>query len=414
MARIRVDTSGVAELRSVVGTVNAHAGSAQAIISQARGGIDMKTAASENVSYRINNLYSRLRAQQDKLRQYESALTNVNERFLASDRIVANQAKEINYLAKQIVDSPYSATRETLTITAQTAEVTNLISTFSKQGEGICDYLWTVLKKAGHFGAFFSMASGIANLSDPTKPPAPKAKIAAVKNIKSFVNNLSDDILKMTKAKRIMHPSTYRAAWAKRIFGATDYFKNVGGISKSTNFSTRWYNNFQKAKGKEISKVTWAGVALDGVFNALDNYDEYQRGEISGFRAYAETISETGIDIALNGLLTTAVAATLGATIGAPAVAVAAGTLAAKVLLDGVAKWATGGEKDFTEAVSDWVLDTGKGIIERKIEQIQKIGQGIASVANNISAGWQALIQRDKVAPMGSTKSGFATARWST
>ena len=153
MARIRVDTSGVAELRSVVGTVNAHAGSAQAIISQARGGIDMKTAASENVSYRINNLYSRLQAQQDKLRQYESALTNVNERFLASDRIVANQAKEINYLAKQIVDSPYSATRETLTITAQTAEVTNLISTFSKQGEGICDYLWTVLKKAGHFGA---------------------------------------------------------------------------------------------------------------------------------------------------------------------------------------------------------------------------------------------------------------------
>lgn len=131
MAKIRVDTTGVAELRSVVGNVNAHAGSAQAFISQARNGMDMKTAASENVNCRINNLYSRLRAQQEKLRQYETALENVNERFLASDRIVANQAKGINYLAKQIVDSPYTATRESLKITAQIGMFENLVCIFS-------------------------------------------------------------------------------------------------------------------------------------------------------------------------------------------------------------------------------------------------------------------------------------------
>lgn len=133
MAKIRVDTAGVAELRAVVGTVNAHAGSAQSFISQARSGMDMKTASSENINYRINNLNNRLRAQQEKLRQYESALTNVNDRFLESDRTIANQARGINYLAKQIVDSPYAATRKSLRITAQIGMFQNLVCTFSEE-----------------------------------------------------------------------------------------------------------------------------------------------------------------------------------------------------------------------------------------------------------------------------------------
>lgn len=409
MSKIRIDTTGVVELKGKVTTIKSQAGSAQSHISQARSGIDINTAASENVSYRINRLYSRIQSQQTKLRQYESALTSVNERFLTSDRTIANQAKEVNYLLNRIVDSPFNATRKSLSITAQTTEVTNLVDTFSKEGDEIRDYLWKVLKKAGHFGAFVSMVSGFAGYSNQNRT---ENIIKAIRSTKSFVSNLSGDIQKMTKAKRIMHPSTYRASWAKRIFGTTDYFKTVGGASKSTNFSTRWYNNFQKAKGKEISKVTWAGIALDGVIDAIDNYDEYKRGEISGVRAVAETITETGIDVAVNGLLTAAVAATLGATVGAPALAVAAGTLAAKTILDGIAKWATGGEKNFTEAASDLVLDTGKAIADGISKGVQKIGQGISSTVDKISTRWKSFTGGGKFASVGLSKAGVSTAKW--
>jgi len=292
-------------------------------------------------------------------------------------------------------------------------EATKLVNVFSQEGDGVKDYLWKALKKAGHFGAFISMVSDFESYGETKNPnDDPKGGIKAAKSAKSFVSNLSDDIRKMTKAKRIMHPSTYKASWAKRIFGTTDYFKKVGGASKSANFSTRWYNNFQKAKGKEISKVTWAGIALDGVFNAMDNYDEYQRGEISGARAVAETISETGIDVAVNGLLTAAVAATLGATVGAPALAVAAGTLAAKTALDGIAKWATGGEKDFTEAASDLMLDTGKAIADGISKGVQKIGQGISSAVNKINARWKRFTAGGKIAPVGLSRAGTSSAKW--
>ena len=415
MPKIRIDTTGVVELKRKVNSIQSQAGSAQSYVSEARSGIDFNIAASENVSYRINRLYNRIQSQQTKLRQYASALTCVNERFLTSDRTIANQAKEVNYLLNRIVDSPYNACRESLAITAQTMEITNLVDTFSKEGDGLRDYLWKVLKKAGHFGAFISTVSGFANYASTTTPSDyPKAAITAAKSMKSFVSNLSDDIQKMTKAKRIMHPSTYRATWAKRIFGTTDYFKKVGGASKSTNFSTRWYNNFQKAKGKEISKITWAGIALDGVINAIDNYDEYKRGEISEVRAVAETITETGIDVAVNGLLAAAVAATFGATVGAPTLAVAAGTLVAKNMLDGIAKWATGGEKGFTEAASDLVLDTGKAIANGISKGVQKIGQGISSTVDKINAKWKSFTSGGKIAPVGLSRAGTSTAKWIT
>lgn len=409
MSKIRIDTAGVGELKGKVTAIQSQAGSAQSYVSQARSGIDMNVAAAENVSYRINRLYSRIQSQQAKLRQYESALTCVNERFLTSDRTIANQAKGVNYLLNRIVDSPFNATRKSLSITAQTTEVTNLVDTFSKVGDETRDYLWKVLKKAGHLGALVSMASGLADYSNQINV---KNAIYAVKGAKSFVGNLSDDIQKMTKAKRIMHPSTYRASWAKRIFGTTDYFKSVGGASKSANFSTRWYNNFQKAKVKEISKVKWAGVALDGVLNGIDNYEEYKRGEISGVRAVAETISETGVNVVVNGLLTAAVAATLGATVGAPAVAVAAGTVLAKTALDGVAKWATGGEKDFTEAASDFILDTGEAIVDGISNGVQKIGKGISSAVNRIRTRWHNTTSGDNPVLAGLSKAGTSTAKW--
>ncbi len=409
MPKIKVDTLGISELRTATGAVRVQASEAQSYVSQARSEIDMNTASSDNISYRINRLYSRLQAQYNKLGQYESALLRVNDQFMASDRSIANEAKEINYLLDRILESPYFASRETMSIDAELSETANLVDYFSNAGDGIAEYLWKVLKKAGHFGALVTMVSGITGL-DGESSISDYGK--AAKSAKGFFTNLYGDVRKMTKAKRIMHPSTYKASWAKRLFGTTDYYKSIGGASKSKSFSTKWYNNFQKSKAKEISKVTWAGVALDGVFNALDNYDEYKGGEISGWRAAAETVMETGVDTVVNVALTTAVAATLGATVGAPALAVAAGTIAVKSALDGVTRWVTGGEKDFTEAASDLILDTGEAIAEGIAEGAEKIGKGISSAVDKISTGWKSLVKGRASGGGGKSGGGGSSRKW--
>jgi len=73
-----------------------------------------------------------------------------------------------------------------------------------------------------------------------------------------------------------------------------------------------------------------------------------------------------------------ATAVALGATVAAPAVIVAAGVIGVKMGLDAVAKWSTGGEKGFTEAISDGIIDGAKAI-----------GKGISTFTDSITSKWK-------------------------
>jgi len=391
MAMIKVDTGGVAGLRSMVSTLSNQMEDALDHVRYAGQNLDMKTASSENISARLNALQRRLTVQKSKLEQYSIALGTVNERFSASDKLIAGKAKEVHYLMDSIVFAPNVSTRSSLKLKQDTDEAAGLICAFSGQGAkagGAGDMLWDILKQAGHMGGLLAVVDGICGLKDGADY---KSIGNAAKKTRNFIETLRDDVRKMGKAKRILHPSTYKTAWYKRIFGTTDYFKSIGKASKSTNIKTRWYNNFQKAGAKEISKVTWKGMAIDGVFNAMENYEEYKSGDISAGRAVVETITETAFDTTVNIVLTSAVAATvgatLGATVGAPALLVAAGTVVLKGGLDTLAGWATGGEADFTEAVSDMAIDLGKAVGKG----LQKVGKGLSSTMKNLKTGWKSI-----------------------
>lgn len=161
MPKIKVDTTGVIELRGTVVSTRSQASDAISYIAQARNGIDMNTAASENVSYRINRLYARMQAQQTKLSQYENCLTRVNEQFTSSDRSIANQAKEINYLLDQILTAPFIQTRNFLDIEAEKMNLLDLLCLFTNGSTDLRDILWTMLSGAGALSVLYNIIHGI-------------------------------------------------------------------------------------------------------------------------------------------------------------------------------------------------------------------------------------------------------------
>ena len=138
----------------------------------------------------------------------------------------------------------------------------------------------------------------------------------------------------------------FTSSWAKQ-FGKDLSFKGVDGV---------W------AKGKVLAK--WAGHALTFITNGVDNYEEHGG---FGARWAAETLIESGVDIALEAAATagiTALAAAAGIT-AAPAVVVGAAAVGVTWAANGLCKWVTGqfGEaKDLGEVASDLICDTAEWI----------------------------------------------------
>jgi len=228
---------------------------------------------------------------------------------------------------------------------------------------------------AGIFGDFVSGIIGITNAIVTGRwDKVSKSAYGMAK----WAKGLIDTSKKMGKAKRMLHPDTYRASWFKRLFGFRDYFADLRKSVAST-FGKRVHTNFNKAISKEFSKISWIGVALSGIVNSVDNYFEYKTGSIDAGRALKETLLETGIDVGKNALLAAGVAAVLAATpIGAPAIAVAAGVWAISSGADLIVKWATGGEKSgFTEWLSDGILDIGEHLFDSS-------GRGLMSWARSL------------------------------
>ena len=57
--------------------------------------------------------------------------------------------------------------------------------------------------------------------------------------------------------------------------------------------------------------------------------------------------------------------------------------------LDGIALWATGGEKNFTEAASDAILDVGTAIGKGVAAGAKKVGSAISTALDSITPRWK-------------------------
>lgn len=180
-----------------------------------------------------------------------------------------------------------------------------------------------------------------------------------------------------------------RAEWSASILGTNNAFSKIDTTSSGKAFMSSMNKqlgsdlDMSKAKGWEKGKVgaKWAGHAITAITNGVENYEEFQSGQIGAERAVAETVIETGTDIAMGAAATAAITAgavALGVT-AAPAVAVGIAAAGVTWAINGVCKWITGG-KDVGEVVADAICDVG----EKAVSVIKNIGKS----AKKVSVGW--------------------------
>ncbi len=169
-----------------------------------------------------------------------------------------------------------------------------------------------------------------------------------------------------------------KAGWLERTAtSAKDSLKSGLGLEE--------VDGKYRVKGTKV-----AGWALSLVANGFANYDEYETKlgtdqEISKERAVAETITETGIDIAKGAALTAGIAvgcAALG--VGAPAVVVGGAAVIVSGVADIVCEKLTG--EKVTEFVSDKILDLDK--MQDAVESAGKVIKGVAKSAKKAVSGW--------------------------
>ena len=143
-------------------------------------------------------------------------------------------------------------------------------------------------------------------------------------------------------------------------------------------------DKFSFAKDKVKASASWATVAVNGIINFIDNKEEFEGTGNTG-RMVAETITETAVDAALDIGLTTAIGAGLvavGVATGPVGIIAAVGAVGAKMALDATCNWLVG--KDFTEAVSDVIVDHGMAVAE----DIQEVGKGFITGIKDVTAKW--------------------------
>lgn len=135
-------------------------------------------------------------------------------------------------------------------------------------------------------------------------------------------------------------------------------FKDFFGLNMKTEVS----GIFDKfTEGGATEAFAWLGLGLNLVSNGIGNYQEMQSGEIDAKRAVQETFVETAVDFGVDWAITAGLTGIAVATVGgAPAILIGVGAVGVKAVLDAGAKWLTNGEKDFTEAVSDFIIDSAE------------------------------------------------------
>ncbi len=184
--------------------------------------------------------------------------------------------------------------------------------------------------------------------------------------------------------------------WFKNVVG----LKEIGRPSASTDIGFRLRANFYNGSGPfktslsnyfgsfvgksgVISGITsWASLVFSGISNYSQNVEEQQKTGMSDARFWAETVGQTAIEVGGSALVIGAAAA-VSATIGAPTVI---GVIAGNGILlaaNGVTRLITNGEADFTEVVSDAILNIGEGLIDIGTGIGNKIGEAAVAVKNS-------------------------------
>lgn len=408
MGKIYLNTDAVYNLKSNMYSKRNSCRDCSSRVYSVQNNLYWKVLNRSRIRTRLNNLRSRINRQSELLYSYSQVLGTVNNNMTDTDNRLRNDAKRLTCQMSRItkvMSVCQNGSARSKKMWGLNAEDYTFITSLFGGGIGgaslstkglLRDWSWDSLKSAGYLGGVFALGEEFINIVGGTSTALTKSE--AVKSVWDAWKSMGTDIKNMGKAKRIMASDTYKASWADKIFGSGDFFnRTVGKASKTTSsWGSRFYNNFKKGFPKAAKDVGWISMALSGVVNIFDNKEEYERGDISKGRAVAETITETAVDVAVDVTLTAAAAAAvgattvaLGATVAAPAVVVGLAAAGGKMVLDGVALWATGGKKDFTEVVSDGIVNAGTAICEGVSKGAKMVGAKLSSALDAITPRWK-------------------------
>lgn len=335
--------------------------------------ISFKIAATNNIRQRLSNIAKGISTEQGTLRKMHSKLLDAATLYEKTESTICGVAQD----GKVTTWDKLSTNRWTTGLGKTTAKTVLDVVTASGSAFGSLALISEILKIAINGGEF-------------------SAK----------------DVVSLLKGGKISLENMMKLAEFNK---ATDDWKNLFGLNQYKNLTlssgTRWGNastTFGKTfmdklgiettqtGGTKVAGTTLAGWGLTLAANAASNYGEYKNGGITAGRAVAETVMETGIDIAKTAAIGAAVAAGAAALgIGAPAVVVAGVGIVVSAGLDFVCKKITknvlGEEKGLTETISDAVLDVGEKVVSSVKDVAVEAGKklsGAVSSAKDAFCSW--------------------------
>ncbi len=319
----------------------------------------LRMSGSSTAVYALRNKLSRCS------KKIGNEITNINS-IVNSGNTICSKAKAAETAAKLEMSGMLDIIKITWPFVGATAAGGQKNNNLGKS------FLWTLYKSTTIGTITAPFLSNVVGLDTEPKnifKNVTKSGAAAFKTVAGFVDKGwkegAKDFLGLTKycAKGIEPGKTF-----------SGYLKD--SLAKEINAYKPQNSGIIKNAGT-IAK--WAGVIAEVGSEGIENYDEYKEGKISGGRAVAETVIESGVDIGM-GIAASAVtgAALAAAGIAAPAVAVAA--------ISGVAVWGanklvehfTG--KDIGEHISDFYCDHA----EKAVKTIKRVGSTVVNWAKSI------------------------------
>lgn len=354
----------------------------------------------------IQSTAGKISAQGNRMSNYCSRLENLAAKCTLSDEAgrsiiqalrnskdnIATQGRQLKLMGSALreVGDTYKNTEKTVSSLWSNVARKELPLSFATVVENIPDMAktkttsmpawtwkdtWKVIGKAGIVGSGADLINKLI-----TGDGSAKAGIDFGKSFSTLLGNVASAVGAGSK-------------WSEYIFGTNSALKNLNISSLGKAFKCSWESfredlNFVKAQNnveKCKAATKWAGHILTLASNGLENIEEAKDGSISTERAVAETVMETGVDIAVGVGATAVTSAGMAALgfVGAPAVAVGAGAAVVTWAANGVCKWVTGG-KDLGEVVADVGCDIAEGIGKKA----QEVVGGISNCWKNLSWGF--------------------------
>lgn len=303
--------------------------------------VNKQTVQLDNISNKCRNMGIVLNNSALRYQSTENNILNKNNNHITVDGENDNNNKKLNKNIQKILSSfGLIGTIEDI------AYNTNAILNYKKKSDKDIGNIKNIFKLTNAGVKFFDKAHSMRDGNGMAKFVGVNNKVKA-----EWFNGLSQNISNKEKAS----------------------------ISFEKIINDEFGGKYKLTDGKKLSGIaTWASTVFSLAGNAVSNYEEH--GNKFTLRGAEETVAETGVDIVKNGLITAGVTAAMVAAFGAaPAIAVAAGSVAVSWGLDWVTKKVTkkftGEEKEFTEAVSDYIVDG----FEKGVNKVKKTAGSIAS-----------------------------------